>query len=482
MTYRNIYIFVLILFSGNLISQQCATPFDLNTWTMEGTPLAHWKVLSPTEVIDTTWLFPATFFVSHDEYINVVIKGKVTVTKDNDNDFIGLVFGYKEPTVLSENNTYDFYLFDWKAEDDKKESDNITEGCRLSYYNGYFPRSYQQFYFVENTDNPPTRDLLDFKFSTELGWEPYREYELELKFTTNLIRIKIDSIIVFEREGFYQKGKFGFYCMSQAYALFKDFTYEQSISFSVSENSACKNEEIDFYSYDPYSGNPPDFIDSLTWNFGDGNTSNLLQPSHSYENEGLYDITLIVYKNDFCIDTLTDKIRIHPNPVVDLGDDIEIPVCSMVSLNASVHDANYLWSTGQHSESIDIINIPADTTVWVEVVKNGCTGSDTINIYVEGAELNQIYFPNAFTPNNDGINEVFSPVGNTSMANSYKLQIYNRWGQKIFESQNPDIGWDGTYNGTLSENDIYVYIVSYRMENCIIFADHTHQSTVMLIR
>ena len=472
---------ILLLWLASIVNcQNCETLFDLSTWTKQGTPLAYWKIISPTQVIDTTWLFPATFFVSPNEMINVKIRGTVMVTKDTDDDFIGLVFGYKTPTQLDENNTYNFYLFDWKSDKDGSSTSNSHAGFRLSYYNGYFTRDDQHKYFEGAVHNPPLRSLLKTKYGYDLRWEPTIEYELELLYTSNTIQVSVDSTLIFELEGSFSTGKFGFYCMSQAYVTFKDFTYQQSINFYPSQESACINQNILFYPYDQYSGNLPNFINTISWDFGDGTTSTETIPSHSYNINGTYDVKLIVLKDDGCEDTIIKNVTIYADPIVDLGNDIEMPACSTLILEAANPGSSYLWSTGETTETIELINVPKDTAVWVVVSKYGCTGSDTVLIKVEEIQY-QLYFPNAFTPNNDGKNDLFAPVGRTDNVAIYQLVIYNRWGQQVFESSNPDVGWDGKYNGNLSTIGTYIYKVSYRIENCSGKEDYSKLTTLTLI-
>ena len=448
---------------------------------MQGTPNAYWKVLSSTEVIDTTWLFPATFFVSPNEMINVLIKGKVVVERDNDNDFIGLVFGYKKPTQLAEDNTYNFYLFDWKSEDEKSNNRGAHEGFRLSYYNGYFVRADQHAYFVADVNNPPLRRLLKYKYGETLGWQPFQEYEIELQYTSTLIRILVDGELIFEHEGCFQPGKFGFYCMSQAYANFKDFTYQQFIDFTPSKDAVCVEEEITFYPYDLNCGSIPNFIDSIHWDFGDGTTSTETIPTHSYEHADIYSIELIVHKNDDCIDTLIKDVTIHPIPIVDLGVDINMQACSSLILDAENPGSSYLWSTGAATQAIELVNLATDTSVWVVVDSRGCLNSDTVFIDVETIQ-EQLYFPNAFTPNFDGENDKFAPVGNTSNVTNYHMVIYNRWGQQIFETIDPNQSWDGSYNNILSPLGTYVYKVSYRTEGCVEENDYSESTTVTIVK
>lgn len=474
---RKSILLLLISLSFNIFGQQCDIPIDFRSWNMKGSPSAVWDVIDSNHVVGSLDATASSYFVSNHEFINVLVKGTIIVKNNTDNDFIGLVFGYKQPTGIADDNFYNFFLFDWKSEPEY----GASEGFRLSYYNGLISRSGQQAYMYGTAENLPIRDLILYKYGDDLGWVDNTEYQIELYYTTNLISIKIDDELVFEKEGVFTKGKLGLYCMSQIFVHYKDFTYQEFISFFLSKNTACIDEEIEYYPYNPNTGTMPVFVDSLFWDFGDGYTSTEKLPVHSYNSDGNYNVQLIVYKNGGCSDTLFNDVTVYSDPIVDLGSDIDLPACSSVILEAANPGANYLWSTGQTTESIELINIPTDTTVWVEVEKHGCSGSDTLLISVEEVPI-QIYFPNAFTPNNDGRNELFTPVGNTDFVSSFKLTIFNRWGQQIYESLDPETGWDGTCNGSISETGTYVYKVSYRMENCTSSEDYSNITTLTLIR
>ncbi len=471
-----ILLITTLILSFSAFSQECETPFDISSWSMKGAPNGVWEELTTNHVIGSIDATASSFFVSNQNLINVRIKGTISVETSNDLDFIGIVFGYHKPTTLAFDNDYNFYLFDWKGENEN----GAYEGFRLSHYNGFITLEGQKSYLYGTTYNSPLRSNLGDKYGDTLGWVAFTDYQIELYYTTNLITVKINDKLILEKSGSYDPGKFGYYCMSQRKVHFKDFTYQSFVEFSPVPKSACTGEEISVSLYDPSGSGLPGFVQEVKWDFGDGYTSQEILPKHAYEDAGSYDIELVVLKDGGCSDTIIKSVDIHADPIVDLGDDIDMEACSSVILEAANPGANYLWSTGHTTENIELINIPTDTMVWVEVEKYGCTGSDTVLIRVEEIQY-QLFFPNAFTPNSDGNNDVFSPVGNTTTVASYHMTIFNRWGQKVFESNDPDTGWDGTYNGSLSSIGTYVYKVSYKMENCIGNQDYSNLTTVTLI-
>jgi trimeric autotransporter adhesin len=91
----------------------------------------------------------------------------------------------------------------------------------------------------------------------------------------------------------------------------------------------------------------------------------------------------------------------------------------------------------------------------VVTYNHGCEVSASIRINVAGNP--PIYVPNAFTPNGDGIDDIWSVFG--TGVKDIKATVFNRWGEKVFESSNQSDGWDGTYKGQLQPPGVYVYVV-----------------------
>ncbi len=145
-------------------------------------------------------------------------------------------------------------------------------------------------------------------------------------------------------------------------------------------------------------------------------------------------------------------------PTVDLGNDFKICPGNKIPLKVN-NFSTYLWQDGS-TDSIFIVE------KGVKVILNvtnfsGCETSDSI-LVIEDC-LNDILFPSAFTPNDDGVNEIFTGVG--SQPEKYSLRIYDRWGEVIFESDNILKGWDGRYKGHFAHDGIYVYQANFTVAN-----------------
>ena len=122
---------------------------------------------------------------------------------------------------------------------------------------------------------------------------------------------------------------------------------------------------------------------------------------------------------------------------------------------------SYLWNTGSNNSSITITQ-PGQ--YWLKVKNNvGCIGLDTIVVLPKNC-LKGFFMPTAFTPNNDGKNDIMKPIllGNVK---EYRFYIYNRWGQLIFQTIDLSKGWNGTYQGLNQDGNVFVWVCTYQFEN-----------------
>jgi gliding motility-associated-like protein len=121
--------------------------------------------------------------------------------------------------------------------------------------------------------------------------------------------------------------------------------------------------------------------------------------------------------------------------------------------------AGYLWGNGA---ATPYITSTQPGQYWVQVSDfNGCAATDTATVTVKTDCPQVLFFPNAFTPNGDSRNDVFRPYAGAPLE-KYSLLVYNRWGQKIFESHNASAGWDGTFNHSPLPPGTFVYICNYQ--------------------
>ena len=178
-----------------------------------------------------------------------------------------------------------------------------------------------------------------------------------------------------------------------------------------------------------------------------------------------------------------DSVELSLNPLltVNLGNDTVLCQGAALTLDATVSGATYVWQDGSTAPTF---NVTDSGTYWVEVTSNCEIAVDTLSILFEDCICN-ISFPNSFTPNSDNKNDQFSPVTNCEFR-EYRFVIFDRWGEKMFETNDYNDSWDGTYKGSLCPTGIYVYDIGYVFERLSSFQDRRvfqeKQGRLMLLR
>ena len=178
------------------------------------------------------------------------------------------------------------------------------------------------------------------------------------------------------------------------------------------------------------------------------------------------DYVFTAYDNRGCPKPGRDTVRVIvlPKMVAFAGRDTAVVVGQSLQLNASGGDT-YLWSPAQSlsdaniANPVAVFNEPSDGLPYKVQVYNsaGCFDTAFINIKVF-ATLPTVFVPSAFTPNNDGKNDVLRPVA-VGMQQIQFFQVYNRWGHLVFSTQQNGKGWDGRVNGQLQSNNTFVWMV-----------------------
>jgi gliding motility-associated-like protein len=110
-----------------------------------------------------------------------------------------------------------------------------------------------------------------------------------------------------------------------------------------------------------------------------------------------------------------------------------------------------------------LTDLTRDTVIRVYVTRDLCSAYDEIRVTIknEPPPTIQVNVPSAFSPDGDGKNDIFLPVFQDEFPEEYSLSVFNRWGQQIFESIDPEVGWDGTKNGNACPGEVYVYLIRY---------------------
>ena len=233
-----------------------------------------------------------------------------------------------------------------------------------------------------------------------------------------------------------------------------------------------------------------DNSDSLTsdatyfWTFGNGEESTQSSPSYTYSEPGVYDISLTVTNSGRCFNKHEENayITVFENPQADFVASpteavLENAKIDFTDGSTSGDPISYLWDFGDTKTSDE--KDPSHTytaagvysVLLIVTTSNGCENEilKEVTIHPDFS----VYAPNAFTPNGDGLNDFFEVKG--LGIKTYLLQVYSRWGDLMYESNNLEDQWDGKFNGKLVPVGTYVYVANYRS---MIDKDYTKEGTV----
>jgi gliding motility-associated-like protein len=274
----------------------------------------------------------------------------------------------------------------------------------------------------------------------------------------------------------------------------KPNTYD--VKLTVQDNNNCKASKIRTIKYFPVPGliivnpdtgrgcqpltlrfnnlsTPIDETYTFDWDLGDGTKSNKLSPVHTYKDIGIYSVKLnltspIGCKTSASFNNLIE-VRGSPTAVFSFTPDRlsnfqNTATFSDQSLNA----VKWSWQFGKgegSSAARNPIYTFRDTGVHqirlIVAHPSGCL--DTMLQTIDIEPITTYFLPNAFTPNFDGINDEFKGTGNYFGMNDFKMGIWNRWGEKVFETSDPKQGWNGQINnsGTMATEGVYVYYATF---------------------
>jgi gliding motility-associated-like protein len=255
---------------------------------------------------------------------------------------------------------------------------------------------------------------------------------------------------------------------------------------SSDTTAICAPEAIQFNDHS-ISSNPLDTVSIWDWDFGDGSAHSALQhPSHVYSQPGAYSVNLIVTTANGCTNNNAGAsmvINANPYPIANFSinsTELELPYDIAKTRNQSFGASSYHWDFGDGSSSTlfnpsHLYNSVGSFRIQlISTSAKGC--SDTS--YIDLTTSADVVFPNAFTPNpkfaSDGIydmnnldNDIFFPF--TSGVTEYKFEIFDRWGELVFESLDIKIGWNGYYKGKICQQDVYVWKAYIKHNNGKVF-------------
>ncbi|MFN7119540.1 MAG: PKD domain-containing protein [Saprospiraceae bacterium] len=217
---------------------------------------------------------------------------------------------------------------------------------------------------------------------------------------------------------------------------------------------------------------PIDETYDIRWDFGDGGTSTAISPTYTYQNPGTYTVSIDITSPIGCQTDTTFNQLISILQAPEAGFTFTPTEPSNLDPTVRFSDQSqransWLWDFGNGASAI--VQNPAytyrDTGMYVvtQIVTHPSGCRDTMQQIVDIRPEVRYHLPNAFTPNGDGLNEAYKGVGIMLGATNFSFTVWNRWGELIFETNNPEEGWNGKKNntGADSPNGVYVVVVTF---------------------
>lgn len=235
------------------------------------------------------------------------------------------------------------------------------------------------------------------------------------------------------------------------------------INISPLVEASFQTPDVGCAPYSAFFDNTSTGSNNFLWDFGDGTTSTEKSPTHLYSNPGSYTVTLVATEPNSCnkTDDTTFTILVSDKPAAAFTFMPLLPEENTFTefTNQSVGATGYFWNFGDGDTSLQVNPrhiFPATGTFTVcltAINQYGC--ADTVCQDVKSIIKALMDVPNAFTPGKFGVNSTIGVEG--FGIQDMQWTIYNRWGQKVFESNNKNIRWDGTFNGKPLPMDVYSY-------------------------
>jgi len=249
-------------------------------------------------------------------------------------------------------------------------------------------------------------------------------------------------------------------CIKDTTILLNTIHPQPKTNFGFSKPAICLGDAISFTD----STNSMDGITvQWNWNLGDGTIRNTQNVNHTYTLQKTYNVSLFTMNNHGCYrDTLTKTITVYPYPVANSSPYRVVLEGGLITiLSASTGSIlQYLWSPALYLNDRYIANPkcvePKNDITYTLMVTSpgGCTSTD--QMFVKVLKIPRI--PNTFTPNNDGVNDLWTIQYLEDYPNNH-IQVFTRAGQLVYEHKGYYHAWDGTYKGKSLPFDTYYYIL-----------------------
>lgn len=264
-------------------------------------------------------------------------------------------------------------------------------------------------------------------------------------FKANGMKVKFDKAEINNSGKYIVSVSYGYGCTTREYDTADVLVRQNPIELKIpSDTSICSGQSVTLNAFNEGA--------SYSWSNGKSTADITTSKAGTY--------AVDVYKLG-CSKKVSCTVNVLNPPSLNLGNDTTVCTGQKLVLNAFSysHDTfmHYEWSTGDTSSRI-IVDAPGQyklkaTNVCGEV-------SDVIQVkFVKCTD--ELFVPNAFTPNGDNLNDLFMPGLNVGLK-AYEMKIYNRWGKVVFATNDVGSGWDGRYMGAVQPQDVYIWYIKYK--------------------
>lgn len=258
-------------------------------------------------------------------------------------------------------------------------------------------------------------------------------------------------------------------CVSSLTQVVSYYPVPALIVVSPSAEIACQPAEIFFNNL----SFPIDSTYDIFWDMGDGGSSIDISPTYVYENPGVFTVSVDITSPIGCQTdtTFDDLITVLPSPVAGFSYLPEQPSNLFPEVqftDESQGAVHWRWDFGAPPPSF----VPSPTFVFpdtglylvsqIVTHPSGCT--DTLSVLIDIIPEIRYYLPNAFSPNGDGTNDTFRGKGFLKGVSDFQFRIWNRWGEPVFETDDPLESWNGQKHnvGQPAPNGVYLVVVTFK--------------------
>lgn len=251
-------------------------------------------------------------------------------------------------------------------------------------------------------------------------------------------------------------------CSSTVSQLFNRVFNQPMASFSVSPDKVCQGVAIQFRDESSAENST---INSWHWDFGDNSTSNQQHPLKLYNNPGTFNVKLLVKNAEGCAsDTASKPVTVYLQPEIDAGRSFIAKEGDEIQFEATANSTSlsFRWSPATGLDNANTLQPKLKVTndavfTLTATGEHNCTASDELSVSVQKT----VFIPNAFSPNGDGLNDVWN-IKYIELYPNASIDIYDRYGSSFYRTTGTGRGWDGTIKGKLAPIGTYHYIVNLK--------------------